>query len=449
MSTAIAEPSKPAEPKPAGASAAALFSSKWSGKTKEPKAAAPAPPTEPVKPAEEPATPTKPAEKKKPVVAPAQPVAPDYEKMGEAVGKAIAPAIDRLAAKPTPAAPTEPEISARDKEQIEVLERMGKDYPELYGKTAKEYAESLKKSAAYQSKWEKENTGKEFDAEAEEHNEFFSKNEVEWDDYHFDKSVARIEAERATEKASEKTNAKLKEVEHRERAREATPKVVAEQVAAAKDYFTELGADFAGVLDENGNINRAEIKKLTDADPLKTIALQGAEKVETFRGELYKLVNGLADFDEKNKLHATIAGFVDEQEAVAKALPADQQVDEQGRRFATAQEYNEMPADKRKGFWRLTEKELSRIFIAREAEAVKATITAEEARLESYAKSRGYAKNGTPNPPAPPVPPPPTLPATTTALPPSPSGAVEPRMAQPVGGQQNNRNTRFSDRFRG
>lgn len=381
---------------------------------------------------------------------------PDYEKIAEASGRGFAKAMaETQPAKKEKDTPDDG-LTEDQRETVSVLERMGKDYPQ-YASLAKEFSEASRRAKDYQTRWEAANPGHAFDPEADEHNDFFEKNDVDWNDAHFNRTIARIEAEKAAEKATAKSSEKLSELESKDQLRESEPKVRAQSIATARDYFKELGADYAKVLNDDGSINREEIKRMTDEDPVRQAVFEAAHGVEGFAAELHRLTlvdpkgRPLYAFNKDNPNHQFIALFAQDEEAAMKALPAEDQVSD-GKRFATADEHAAMTPEKRRHYWHYTDRDLSRIYAAREAQRVQALVENESKRLEEFATKRGWkkpdgdkptgsstAKNG-------------EIPAQATEKPISPAGISEQPLARTSsGGRPGNKDktSSFLERFLG
>lgn len=456
MSTAAAE--KPAEttpPKPEsqptkpeaatpGAVASSSFMSRMTGKKE-----APTKPAEPPKPAEakpvgqEPPKPAgKPVEGDAPpkpaAVAPKrkQPIAPlpipevDIESIAKvAATAAVAATKEAKPAEPEkPAADKYEGLDDEEKETIQVLERMETDF-EQYKGLPKRYAESLRKAKKYQKDWEGKNPGQKFDPESDEHNAFFEENEVDWRDMDFNRALARMENDKVQAKNNAKDDREKKELEAKNRLHEEQPKIIKRRRETAKTLFTALGDDYKAVLNDDGSINGAEVKRLIEEDPLREITFDAASRAEQFTEDLHLLYTGLAKFDEKNQNHSFIASFVEEQEQIMRSLPAENQVNNQGQRFATAQEYAAMSPARRQYYWRFTDTDIAELYAEREALNAKNLIANEEKRVLKAAERRGLKKveatpsgeggqpkgEQTPQPPA--------------EKPISPEGAIAPREA--------------------
>lgn len=372
--------------------------------------------------------PAKPAAKKVvPMVIPPEPV--DTAAIASAAASAAVAAVAKSAEKPKKEAAA-PEISEDDKETVAVLERMEKEWPETYKGRASKYIESVAKAKKYQAEWEAENKGKSFDPDSDEHDEFFKANEVDWNDVHFNKAIAKIEADKAGEAIVRKDAEKNRAIETENKLLKAAPAITMRRAETAKTLFSALGDDYKAVLNDDGSINGAEIKRLMDEDPLREIAFRAANSAEFFAQEIYKVTNRLVEFDEKNPTHKFIAEFVTDQEAAMLAMPAENQLNASGQRFATAEQYAAMTPARRAYYWRFKDKEISDLYAEIQANAAKKEIAAEEIRAQKVAERRGYKKAEVAQPPEAAAAVPAEKPTPAVEKPASPASGVAPRPAQ-------------------
>lgn len=403
-----AEQIKPAEAAPGAAASAALEGpsftermtlAKEKKKEKEKEEAATAAPKpedgKPVeKPAAAPAKPEKPAPaaKKKVVplvVPPPEPVV-DAREIAKVVATEVATALKPVAAT---AKSSEPDplndLDDDEKGRVAILERMEKDHGDRYKGLPKKYAASLVAAKKYQKEWEAANKGKKFDAEDEEHNEFYANNDVDWSDDHYADARVAMAIDKANESQSRKQSEEKKSLEKRNQLLEATPAITKRRSETAKLLFASLGDDYKAVLNADGSINGAEVTRLIEEDPLRNIAFESASRVEAFAEEFYKIANQLVEFDAKNPNHKFIEKYVADQEALMKAQPDEGRLNAQGQWFATADEYLAMTPARRKYYWRFTEKDLADLYAEDEAQLAKKAIADEEIRVRKAAERRG------------------------------------------------------------
>lgn len=459
-----AEAAKPKASEQPGATASAFLDRMAGGLKKKPdpekKAPEKKPEAEPEskKPEEKPKEqPPKAKEEPKFKVEPMTPPPLDAEAIAEAAARGVASTLKPKETEPEKKGKTEDPalavLTEDERETFEVLTRMEKDYGSRYANHSKQYVQALAKEKAYRARWESEHPGLEFDPESSEHDKFFADNDVDWNDTHFNRTLAKIEAEKIAERERAKGNKELEELRRKEKIRDAEPKLTAKVRETAKSFFSALGEAYKDVISAEGKINLAEIKRLTDEDPLKSIVFESADSVEAFSGELFRLSTGLADWDDKNPSHQFIDKFYQEQEILLKSLPSEQQLNQKGQRFATMEEWQGMSPSKRAYFWTLSPDELTAMYAAREAVGAQSRIAAEEKRIEDLASKRGFIKKEAPKE-APNSNAAANAAAAAAAVekPKSPSGTVEPRLAPPPiqrGPDGQSKATSFTERWLG
>jgi hypothetical protein len=145
---------------------------------------------------------------------------------------------------------------------------------------------------------------------------------------------------------------------------------------------------------------------------------------------MVRLHNGSVSYNEKNPTHVELATYAGRQEAEMLALPAEQQVDSEGRQFATAAKYNAMTKEERARHWRYSAGDLNALMAADMTQMVKNRLEADQKRIDALAPKRGWSKtNGEQAKPAP-EPKPAARAATERELKPnSPAGGDEPLVA--------------------
>lgn len=387
-----------------------------------------------------------PPEKPKPVVAkkPVAPTAPalDPQEFGTAAGKAFKEAI-----KPdAPAAPktnhAETALSYSERRDLAIIKRLEKKDAYKGKGLAEKYLESFKKSDAYESEWLAKNPGREFDPEADEHEAFYKSvdvvNKIDEDDWEEAKDA--LVREEAKAEALKEVKGDLEPIAKRQKLIDEQPRINASRVEAASVFFGGMGEPFKEVLGKGGQINFDAIAKLVETEPLNAAVFEAAQRTEVFAEQLHRLVRGLPEMDAGPGVpHVSpdqVDRFILEQEQLFASLPAASfdeggHIDPQGRRFATAEDYNAMTPERRKGYWRFSEDQLRRMYAAAQAEQAKERLEAKNAEFERIAKARGYGKSDAPKEE--------TKPKEERIVPDSPPGAIAPRAAHlsPQSGGEN------------
>lgn len=469
MSTA-AEPKladKPADETPKPGKAATSFLERFTGVKAKADATPPEKPKEEEKPKEDDKAkkpeddkgketpldkkPEKPKEEKPKAVVQLAPPPIDAETIAEAAGRGAAAAMAKAKEADKPKAPDIADgLDDEERENYDVLLRMEKDFGTAYKGKAAKYAESLKKSDEYQANWEKENPGREFDADAEEHNAFREANQVDWNPNHFTRTLARMEADKIVEKDREKTRAKDEERDRKEKLRDEEPKIQIHKKAVTKNYFKQLGVEFDKVVSENGQVDHAEIKRIVESDPIKRIAFEAADSVEAFTGAMYVLANNLEPYNDKNQAHKFVGEFWEQQEVLMKGQPPEHQRNEKGQMFATSDEWAAMSPARRLHFWVLTPDDLNAMYASVQSKHVQERIAAEEQYVLKAAAARGSVKKEEPKKEEPtPAPKKEDAQPPANEKPVSPAGTLAPTLAPPAQANGQSKTSTFIQRFTG
>lgn len=377
-----------------------------------------------------PAKPAAPAKPKRAVPPPAP--ALTAEQMAAAVAEGTARAI---AAKPKQDEPPKPEsdgeLSAEDKKRLPVLERLEKLMPEQYKGISKKYKDSRKAEEKYIAEWKAANPGQEFDGDSDVHDAFYEKNEIEWQDEDYMEAQADIRAEAKIEERMRPVQGKLTEFDRMQKLQAEAPKIGEEQNFHAREFWKHMGKDYEGLVTEKG-LDMAKWAELEKADPvLHGIRAQAAIALNIETQEMYKLMNGLATYDEANPVHVNLTEFATRIEAELASKPADEQRDAEGRQFLPAEKYYKLPKAQRESlYWTPSMRDLMAVRSAELAGNAAKMIAAEEKKLETWAKARGLAKNGAATETQQPPPPPPAEPTETEdGKPISPSADDQTRLA--------------------
>jgi hypothetical protein len=387
-------------------------------------------------------TPAKPAPKKPAARKPESAKPLTTEEIAEAAARGVATALQpKPDAKPA-TKPTEPELSAPEKRKVAVLERMEKLYPDKYKGIADKYKTGLTALAKYADDWEKAHPGEPFDEDAEEHEDWFSKNAPDWEDDDFIEAVSDIKSDEKLAKSEEKTNERLTKFERAEAVRNAEPKIAAATHKPAALFWKAQGDEFAGhtkedgtvvapLIKEDGTVDPVRWKELSEKDPVTfSYRLQAAQALDAEVREAYKVMNGLVDYDGNNPVHVAISRFADQQEAELAAKPQDERLDSEGRDFLPATKYYKLAKDKRADYWTFSVDDLAALRSAALAEWSNNSVKTEEEKLTKWAEARGLKKSDVvEQPKQQPKPEDENEPEPTDDKPVSPSASSESRLA--------------------
>jgi hypothetical protein len=282
-------------------------------------------------------------------------------------------------------------LDEEDRKTVEVLQRMEKAREDYKG-LSERYVRSLKAALEYKAKWEKEHPDEEFDPEAEEHAEFFAKNDVDWDEDDYVRALAELEAERIAERKLEKAREEIKKVKAEIQEKEAAPNIKAAQSQAAKKMLETIDKRF-DVLTDTGDIDQTKLAKVYEEDPVNAnIVFQAADALEKSVAELERLSRGLVEFDQKNPLHTALAEVITAEETRIASLPPEKRMRD-GKLFLPGAQYEALPQDQKARFWRLTPADIESLIADQFAGLAKRQIEANEQALRKIAQRRGWLKS--------------------------------------------------------
>ncbi len=390
----------------------------------EPGAAAPAAPAKPK---------TKPkAAKVEPRIEPPVPVPPALtpEQIAQAAAKGVAQAM-------APGTGTAPkgELNPVEERRMVTLQHMERMYPEKYVGLAERYKASMLELQNYSAKWEQEHPGQPFDESAEEHEQFFAKHDVDWEDDDYTEAVADIRTTAALAEERKGNEQRMSKLERTERIRQAGPDIGAHQTAGATVFWRNTTAELADVIKADGTVDTAKLEEAKKKDPIGyAFRVNAANALNREIAELYTVMNGMTDFNPKDPVHVEMGSFATRMERDLSRRAEDDKRDAEGRMFVPAERYWSAVKEKGKAyvenyFWTFSPAELAALRAHSLANEIEKNITAEHQRQQEYALAMGWkppegqeivqvgtAETGAPSP------------AAGGSKPESPGGAAESRM---------------------
>lgn len=296
-----------------------------------------------------------------------------------------------------------PEAAKPEEEAIpEELKAHAPDYAQLEKLFPNKYKPGLVKRVAgfkqaeiaYADKWEAANTGETFNADAPEHEEFYTKNQPQIDPA--DLEEARFER-RYQQRFARDVTPELDAVKLERAMTKAEP--VAKSAAGA------VGIKIFKALNENheGELTPEAIKAWAEAEPLAAKASQTvAEEFLPVAHTASLLWDGVLKLDPTKPVHKSAQTmFVQMETELAAASPAEL-TNPAGQKWIPLAKFNAMPEAQRARFYTTTREALVNyigLIAAEKARKMTEEVTAEEqTRAEYYAKKFGYVKAQDPNP---------------------------------------------------
>lgn len=258
--------------------------------------------------------------------------------------------------------------------QMAVFTEMAADSPERHGDLPGKLKNFIQKEDAYIQKWQEENPGSDFDSNDQAHNDFYRRNEPTYDEDDYDAARTKIAAKPLLEKEGQKIRGemgerlkRLDEIEAREVERELVPKIVIEQKSVMAQLLGAVDKDYAARADKP-----EEIEKLAQDDPSAyRLVMETAKHTLPFVAEVVKLWDSDSKIkaNMENPLHRHIYDYERNIATRIKALPAADQTNQDGQKFASWAEYQTLSPAEQKKRWIMGRNEL---IFARQKDAVDA-----------------------------------------------------------------------------
>lgn len=303
-------------------------------------------------------------------------------------------------------------LPEEERDRVEVLQHMetmyGDRYKGLADRYTKAYSESMRKLRDYAQEWEKNNPGKRFDVDDPEHEEFMETNSVEepWQDVHFHKAAGALGAKTITDERLKETNAKLEEINHDQRLRDAEVSAASLQIQGASTFWNGMGDDYKDVIGPNG-VDAAKLAEVQKKDPeAYSIIVNTANGLKFETAELHRLftVKGYSAMDKPpptsdpnyaNKMATYNAqrNLIDFAMRMEQDVLADEpanQLNEFGQQFVGRMAYNKLSPDQRAHYWTFGETDLVLMRAAHLSQNTKNVLTEREKQHRAYALSKGW-----------------------------------------------------------
>jgi hypothetical protein len=283
----------------------------------------------------------------------------DYDRIGEAVAKAVNKKAPETTAPPADDVP--PSVARK----LPYLKRLEETDPVKYKGLADKYVSAHKARADYESRWSAANPGEAFDPESSEHDVFFSRNAVSWDEDDYLEAVADVRADARTASLQE-------QLEQHRRDAELAPKIKAAKKEARKEIVSELQDD---------------IKQPVLGD----IISKQADYAEQVTESVHRLFNG-GRYDESNPIHRQVSEIASMAEGEVLRLPKSKHIDAQGRVFATTDEFVKLSPEQRAQRWILSERAVQVYATNLIKHHTKNLVSQKKGEIQQYLEAAGYVR---------------------------------------------------------
>lgn len=351
-------------------------------KAKAPKADAP--PSEPAAPAVTPAAPAaatpapeppKPTVIKKSTPKPTAPQQMTPEEIARLSAQAASDVVKSQMANQQPAAEELPEEVLAAKPIYDELEKVATKYKGIASKVAKFQKAELSRADA----WEAQNPGKAYNADDDEHADWYAKNRPaidpeDWAEAKFEMQYQKRRA-RDIDPTINETKQELQRLKAEPSAR-----------ATVNQFASHL---YSGINPE-GQPTPDEVKKWADANPfVAEVASEAGQATAPVVEAVSMLWDDAVKFDDKSDTHKAALGWFQRMES---ELSGANHTDEDGRTWVPADQYAKLPAAQKAKHITTTKDALVRYIGLSVAEMVKKSAAEKESMARKYAERFGLVK---------------------------------------------------------
>jgi hypothetical protein len=320
------------------------------------------------------------------------PPAVDIEKLARSIAKETATATaqaikESTAAKEVKVEDDVPEARRRDLEAIKHLEA---NNPRYKGKV-EAYTKFAKAEADYVAKWERENPGQKFDAESEDHTDWYDRHEPAIDPDDITEAKVELKAKALVEREIGGTRKELDDIKLQrdvERAERELPVFHNRNLGLVAGAMGEEVAKAMSELKANESLegkDPAAHNTLMAVLPELTAQTEAATRIFGTEGRAY---------NSADKNHAAVAKAALEFETLLLSQPEEKLKDAKGRMFVKLDEWAGMTPAQKANHWTINADLMTAFLANKAAEKAEANYKIEREKLESIAKAYGYTKNG-------------------------------------------------------
>lgn len=302
------------------------------------------------------------------------------------------------------------ELDEEAKRDLEVFKFMEKNDPRYRG-IAEKFERGITQWRSYQSQWEAQHPGEQFDPEDAQHNTVRERTLPKYDEADFDDARIEYKAELVADRRLKEAEQKRREQEE-EREREAAKSNVQERIATSQNEALNQLISAADPEIAKSMTDPEWHKKLAEEDPAADIILRtNYATLTSWLPELEKLGDPKLKykFDHNNPTHQALVEFAGRCEESMLNQPEEKQR-RNGKMFATNQEWVDMPPAERAKHWTLQTDDIKRAAIGFYSNKAKAELEVIRSRYDRKGKApaASAASQSTPPPaPAPALTPPP------------------------------------------
>lgn len=311
---------------------------------------------------------------------------------GQEIGREMAKAsqnVPRGTLQPEPDADVE--LPEEFRPDVAVFEEMARLDPKRYGNIKKELGRYAQAESEYIEKWEKENEGQTYDGDAPEHNAFYNKIQPNYDQKDFKLAEKSLLKKEVRNEVSQEIQQREAESERRrERASKIEPEV-------ERDMFSTLGEMIREVDPDNAALAKdwASIQTLDEKNPLLSDVMVAVHnETKPIVMATMRLFRSVEAPDQNNPAHQRLFDMIAKAEQGISRLPIKERYDDEGRLFATQEDYAKMSQADKARHWYVGEREALALIRGQAIARTKSIYEQETQKIARYSKRPNSTQPG-------------------------------------------------------
>lgn len=292
-------------------------------------------------------------------------------------------------AKPTKEAPIE--LPEEFKEDEEIYNELAARDPKKYGDIKKRLAEAHRKEQEYIAKWQEDHPDEDFDPDAQEHENFFTRNEVSVSKGDLRAAERSVIRRQVSEEAKEEIKKVSQPIEESRTRSELAPVVQGHVDSVLLSAIKEIDPSY-----EEYTTSREKLNELGQKDPLlEDVLMEVLPQASKMIEETYLIGSGKVEFNPKKPMHSQFKDTVEDMEQRITSLPPRDRVfvgqDGVPRIFATWSQYESMSPQERSRHWVLTPSDIAGFIEKTAIEEAKTRYSKTKDKLKRYFGDQGAA----------------------------------------------------------
>lgn len=285
-----------------------------------------------------------------------------------------------------------PKLPERYQEELPIYEELARINPKRYGGIVDQLIQANANEQAYIEGWQAQNPGEDYDAEDEQHKEFYDKAELRVDPEHWEKAKTQALKREVKEEITNQVRGEAQQAQAQaqamERFNQTIPKV---------EHATKLAAiEIARAIAPDLPIDTKDLEKagadISEGDPfLEEAILERKDALVSKLAAMEFLSSGMAKFDPQNAVHKACAEAVEEADKEIREGPASGRVIErngQKVKYVSPEAFRNLNAQQRASHWTVSWEQAR----AKMLDAERAVVQKRYEKLTTMAEKRNATR---------------------------------------------------------